>query len=119
MGRLEQAIRFVATLARDMVEQGFPLTLVAYSPQLQWVPVQGRNLHPLYRILTLLQPAADKSLDDLWGEVFPRIPRNAFTLFVSLGPEGIRKLSRWGEGREGRKILDLSQPDFGALFGEV
>lgn len=115
--RLERAIRFVASLAHQLIREGYQILFAAYTPELQRFSVEGSSgeLHGLYRALALLEPSPEKGPGDLWREVSPFVPPGSSVLWVSLGIVRTAPLDANGNGMQ---EVDVSRPDFASLFIE-
>lgn len=115
MERLEWALRFVASLAQQLIQKGYQLFFAAYTPELQRFSVEGGSgeLHGLYRALALLEPSPEKSPEDLWREVSPFVPPGSSVLWVSLG---IVRAGSFDANEAAMQRVDVSHPDFASLF---
>lgn len=115
--RLERAIRFVASLAQQLIGKGYELFFAAYTPELQYFSVERGigELHGLYRALALLEPSREKGPEDLWCEVSPFMMPGISVLQVYLG---IARVAPPDANGDVMQRVDVSHPEFASLFIE-
>ncbi|HPD13873.1 MAG TPA: DUF58 domain-containing protein [Planctomycetota bacterium] len=118
--RLEAAISFAASLARDLLHRGFALGLAAYAPDLVVVgPAQGAaGLRLLLEALARLEPAPARTLSELAAE--PRVRAQGRLLAIlavrqadddaAAAADLLRRQQPWV------LMVDASAPSFADLF---
>ncbi len=119
---LEQAVSFVATLARDCVRMGCEVNVAAFAPNLMQVDLnmERRNLDVLLECLAELKPAPEKDLLRLYEAMDLDALRRAYIVVVGLG--SIRMgldLSRYATPDNSVKIIEVGSPEFTTTFHRI
>lgn len=118
--RLEAAISFAASLARDLVRRGFFVSLAAYAPDLVVAgPLQGvAGLRLLFEALARLEPNPGRTLSALAAEPRVRAQGRLLTIVVvrqadadaAAAIELLRRQQPWV------LTVDASAPAFAEVF---
>jgi len=117
---LESAIRFAATLGRDLIQRNFQVSLAAYAPELA---VTGglRGVPGLQRLLEMLgrlRPNPGRRLVELAGEPRVRTEEHALVVAVLLRADDDAAAALDRLQARARRILavDASAPSFPEFF---
>jgi uncharacterized protein (DUF58 family) len=118
--RFESAVSFTATMAEELLDQDYQLSLAAYGQGLVKLTTD-RGPRQTRRILTALaeiQPSRDKDLKDLVKELDPRLIADAFIVAVML--DGARERAARANLQRQRgnqlRVISVDAPAFRFFF---
>ena len=120
--RFESAVSFAATLARQLLEQDYRVSLAAYGQDLVRLATDGgqRQARRILTALAEIQASPDRDFDALIRELDRRVMADTFVVAVLLD-DSRERVARAGlqRGRGGRiRLVSVGSPTFRALFDD-